>query len=138
LTEFLVIGFIGIVLLGPDKLPGFARQVGGLWNSIKDYQNRIESGFREQIPNLPSTTEIARMARSPVSLLNRLADFDISSEKVREDPSAATTQPSDAFPEDPSAPDEVGSEVADVTDEDIPEPPSPRPPTGGFGDPSLN
>ena len=132
LTEFLVIGFIGIVLLGPDKLPGFARQVGGLWNAIKDYQNRIESGFREQMPNLPSTTEMARMARSPVSLLNKLADFDISSEKVREDPGATAVEHDDAFPADPGAP----SDVAD--DADVAVPPTPKPPSGGFGDPSLN
>ncbi len=132
LTEFLVIGFIGIVLLGPDKLPGFARQVGGLWNAIKDYQNRIETGFREQMPNLPSTGEMARMARSPVSLLNKLADFDIASEPVREDPGAATPTHDDAFPEDPSAPVDL-----DATDE-VPSRPASQPPTGGFGDPSLN
>ena len=132
LTEFLVIGFIGIVLLGPDKLPGFARQVGGLWNAIKDYQNRIESGFREQMPNLPSTTEMARMARSPVSLLNKLADFDVSSEKVREDPGAANVEHDDSFPVDPGAPSDV------VDAEEVIPPSVPQPPTGGFGDPSLN
>ena len=132
LTEFLVIGFIGIVLLGPDKLPGFARQVGGLWNAIKDYQNRIESGFREQMPNLPSTTEMARMARSPVSLLNKLADFDISSEKVREDPGATAVEHDDAFPADPGAPNDV------VDDAEVVRPQTPKPPSGGFGDPSLN
>ena len=132
LTEFLVIGFIGIVLLGPDKLPGFARQVGGLWNAIKDYQNRIESGFREQIPNLPSTTEMARMARSPVSLLNKLADFDVSSEKVREDPGATAVEHDDAFPADPGAPSD------EVDDAEVVRPQTPKPPSGGFGDPSLN
>ncbi|MEI7479107.1 MAG: twin-arginine translocase TatA/TatE family subunit [Actinomycetes bacterium] len=132
LTEFLVIGFIGIVLLGPDKLPGFARQVGGLWSAIKDYQNRIESGFREQIPNLPSTTEMARMARSPVSLLNKLADFDVSSEKVREDPGATAVEHDDAFPADPGAPSD------EVDDAEVVRPQTPKPPSGGFGDPSLN
>jgi len=132
LTEFLVIGFIGIVLLGPDKLPGFARQVGGLWNAIKDYQNRIESGFREQMPNLPSTTEMARMARSPVSLLNKLADFDVSSEKVREDPGATAVEHDDAFPADPGAPSD------EVDDAEVVRPQTPKPPSGGFGDPSLN
>jgi Sec-independent protein translocase protein TatA len=131
LTEFLVIAFIGIVLLGPDKLPGFARQVGGLWNAVKDYQNRIEKGFREQMPNLPSTTEMARMARSPVSLLNKLADFDVSSEQVREDPGARVPEPDDSFPTDPAAPRE-----ASVHEENGVRPI--QPPTGGFGDPSLN
>jgi Sec-independent protein translocase protein TatA len=132
LTEFLVIGFIGIVLLGPDKLPGFARQVGGLWTAIKDYQSRIESGFREQMPNLPSTGEIARMARSPVSLLNKLADFDVTSEQVREDPGASISEHDDAFPQDPSAPTDDDDEAAE------PLRPSSQPPAGGFGDPSLN
>lgn len=134
LTEFLVIGFIGMVLLGPDKLPSFAKQVGGLWKSLKGYQHRIEEGFREQMPNMPSTTEMARMARSPVSLLNRLADFDLTAEAVREDPGASAVVHDDEFPVDPGGPD--GSAESDL---DVPtsrpldhQPPSP------FADPNLN
>ncbi len=135
LTEFLVIGFIGMVLLGPDKLPSFAKQVGGLWKSLKGYQHRIEEGFREQMPNMPSTTEMARMARSPVSLLNRLADFDLTSEEVREDPGAASASVhDDEFPVDPSGPEESGMNNPETS----PSRPIDHQPTSPFADPNLN
>ena len=134
LTEFLVIGFIGMVLLGPDKLPSFAKQVGGLWKSIKSYQHRIEEGFREQMPNMPSTTEMARMARSPVSLLNKLADFDITSEAVREDPGAVPVAHDDEFPVDPSGPEGSASSEHGVPTST----PLDHQPTSPFADPNLN
>jgi Sec-independent protein translocase protein TatA len=100
LGEFLVIGFVAIVLLGPDKLPEAAKQLGAFWRSIKEYQDKVEATFKEQLPNLPSTTEMARMARSPVTLLNKLADFDVTGEAVVADPGATAKRYDDHFPED--------------------------------------
>jgi TatA/E family protein of Tat protein translocase len=42
-VKILVVVAIALILLGPDKLPEFARQVGGAWRSLKSLQERVET-----------------------------------------------------------------------------------------------
>jgi len=63
-----------MLLMGPDKLPDVAHKLGAAWRTIKKLQEKVESEVREAIPDLPSTGDIARIARSPVNLLNQLAE----------------------------------------------------------------
>jgi hypothetical protein len=53
-----------------------ARQVGGAWRSFNEFRHRMETEVRGSIPDLPSTTDIARLARSPSALLNHLSTMD--------------------------------------------------------------
>ena len=69
----MVIVAVILLLLGPDKLPEVAHKLGSSWRALKRIQERVESEVREALPDLPSTGDIARMARSPVNLLNQLA-----------------------------------------------------------------
>ncbi len=73
--KLLVIAVVAVILLGPDKLPQVARQVGGAWRSFNDFRQRMESEVRSSIPDLPSSTDIARLARSPSALLNHLSNM---------------------------------------------------------------
>jgi Sec-independent protein translocase protein TatA len=70
----LVVAAVIMLLLGPDKLPDVAHKLGASWRALKNLQEKMEAEVREAIPNLPSATELARIARSPVTLLNQLAD----------------------------------------------------------------
>ena len=72
--KILIVVVVALVVLGPDKLPEVAHKLGSAWRSLKEYQQKIESDLRSTMPDLPSTSEIARYARSPVNLLNSLAD----------------------------------------------------------------
>lgn len=72
--KFLVVAAVIMLLMGPDKLPEMAHRLGSAWRALKRLQERMEAEVREAIPDLPSTSDIARIARSPVSLLNQLAD----------------------------------------------------------------
>lgn len=72
--KIMVIVVVILLLLGPDKLPEVAHKLGTSWRAVKRLQERVESEVREALPDLPSTGDIARMARSPVNLLNQLAD----------------------------------------------------------------
>jgi sec-independent protein translocase protein TatB len=72
-SKLLVIAVVGIVLLGPDRLPQVARHVGEAWRTFNEYRHRMEREVRSSMPDLPSTAEIARLARSPSALLNRLS-----------------------------------------------------------------
>ena len=74
-AKLLVIAVVAIILLGPDKLPQVARQVGGAWRSFNEFRHRMETEVRSSMPDLPSTTEIARLARSPSALLDHLSNM---------------------------------------------------------------
>ncbi len=71
--KLFIVLIVALILLGPDKLPKLSRQVGEFWTKIRDFQQRMESEVRESVPSLPSSAEIARIARSPVSYLTTMA-----------------------------------------------------------------
>ena len=85
----MVIVAVVLLLLGPDKLPEVAHKLGSSWRAIKRLQERVEAEVREAIPDLPSTGDIARIARSPVNLLNQLADRVDAREEAAADAAAA-------------------------------------------------
>jgi sec-independent protein translocase protein TatB len=73
--KLLVIGVVAIILLGPDRLPQVARQIGGAWRAFNEFRHRMETQVRDTMPDLPDTAEIARLARSPSALLNHLSNM---------------------------------------------------------------
>ena len=79
--KIIVIIAVALLLLGPDKLPEVAAKLGSAWSSLKNIQRKIESEVREVVPDLPSAGDIARIARNPVNMLNKLAEQ--SDEKVQ-------------------------------------------------------
>ena len=74
--KLLIIAVVAVILLGPDKLPQVARQIGGAWKSFNEFRHRMETEVRGSIPDLPSSNDIARLARSPSALLNHLSTMD--------------------------------------------------------------
>src|SRR5487761_2317071 len=73
-VKIMVIVAVVLLLMGPDKLPEVAHKLGSSWRALKRIQERVETEVRDALPDLPSSGEIARMARSPINLLNQLAD----------------------------------------------------------------
>jgi Sec-independent protein translocase protein TatA len=71
--KLFVIAVVMIIVLGPERLPHFARQIGGAWRSFSEFRQRLESEVRDSLPDLPSTTELTSYVRSPSALLDRLA-----------------------------------------------------------------
>jgi Sec-independent protein translocase protein TatA len=72
--KLLMILVIALIVLGPDKLPSTARRIGAWWSEFGRWRAHVESEVRATFPDLPSTTEIARAVRSPISMLDRLAE----------------------------------------------------------------
>ncbi len=96
--KILFIVAVVLLLLGPDKLPEVAHKLGSSWRALKRLQERVETEVREVIPDLPSANEIARMARSPVNILNQLADRvdqkdDAAKASATENAAVAPTDP---------------------------------------------
>jgi sec-independent protein translocase protein TatB len=75
-AKLLVIAVVAVILLGPDKLPQVARQIGTAWRSFGEFRHKMESEVRSSIPDLPSSADIARLARSPSALLDHLSKMD--------------------------------------------------------------
>jgi TatA/E family protein of Tat protein translocase len=98
--KLLVILVIALIVLGPDKLPSVARRIGAAWSDFTRWRAQLESEVRATFPDLPSTTEVARAVRSPISLLDRLADehgTTAPTDPVREAPEGGADAPSPAL-----------------------------------------
>ncbi|HMK63307.1 MAG TPA: twin-arginine translocase TatA/TatE family subunit [Acidimicrobiales bacterium] len=90
-AKLLVILVVALVVLGPEKLPGVARQLGALWGDLRRWRMRLEREVRGIFPDLPSSHEITQAVRSPLSYLDKLAD-----EHERGSGDAVTASGSDA------------------------------------------
>jgi sec-independent protein translocase protein TatB len=73
-AKLLVVLVVALIVLGPDKLPQVARQLGALWGDLRRFRSRLESDVRGAFPDLPPTHEVAQAVRSPLAFLDRLAD----------------------------------------------------------------
>jgi len=73
-AKLLVVLVVAVIVLGPDKLPKVARQVGSLWGDFRRLRQRLETDVRGNFPDLPSTEKITQAVRSPISFLDSLAD----------------------------------------------------------------
>jgi sec-independent protein translocase protein TatB len=132
-SKLLIIAVVAVILLGPDRLPQVARQVGAAWRTFGEFRNRMESEVRNSIPDLPSSADIARLARSPSALLNHLSNMAPDEEAAApvegtaEDPAVTT----------PTSADPPGDELAVPGSSDTPDaspgptytPTDPMPPT---------
>jgi TatA/E family protein of Tat protein translocase len=73
-AKLLVLLVVALIVLGPDKLPQVARQLGAAWGDLRRFRARLESDVRGAFPDLPPTHEVAQAVRSPLAFLDRLAD----------------------------------------------------------------
>ena len=91
--KLLVIAAVALILLGPDRLPQVARQIGGFWRTVNEFRHRMESEVRSSIPDLPASSEISRLARSPSALLNHLSNMLPDPEGTAGTPISGTADP---------------------------------------------
>jgi len=156
-AKLLVIAVVALAVLGPDKLPTLAKQVGSLWRDFTRFRQKLETDVRGSFPDLPSTETITRAVRAPLSFLDTLADAPTATEGATEGAVAAAAvavdseAAVDAHPdsdEDPLTPSHAGevespvefdpetgvywpSETVTASDASSPEPPVLVTPAGG-------
>ena len=130
--EVIVILLIAFIVLGPDKLPGAARQVGKYLNEFR----RISSGFQDEIR---SAMDVATQTPVDVPPAQPAAesDPDATTQPSTADPKPASTEPeqpatmwptgsapetttppeptASAEPAEPAEPTEPGSGPSDPT-----------------------
>jgi Sec-independent protein translocase protein TatA len=119
-AKLLVIAIVGIILLGPNKLPQVAKQAGAAWRSFNEFRHRMESEVRNTMPDLPPTSEIARLARSPSALLHHLSTMSDEDEDKRdgEAPDGSFAPPGGATPEAAAAGAAAGAAATGPGDSD--------------------
>ena len=96
-AKILVILVVALIVLGPDKLPKVAKQVGGFWGDFRKFRERMESEVRGSFPDLPSTETITQAVRSPLTFLDSLADTHSPENGTK--PLACTEMPCSRRPE---------------------------------------
>jgi Sec-independent protein translocase protein TatA len=72
--KVLVVLVVAVIVLGPERLPKVARQIGSLWRDLRAFHQRLESEARTTFPDLPSTESVVNAVRRPLSLLEDLSD----------------------------------------------------------------
>jgi sec-independent protein translocase protein TatB len=75
-AKLMVVLVVALVVLGPDKLPKVAKQLGTLWGDFRKFREKLESEVRSAIPDLPSADTITQAALSPLTFLDSLAGED--------------------------------------------------------------
>lgn len=111
-TKLLIIFVVAVVLLGPKRLPHVARQLGAGWRRIREFTRHLDQEVRQSLPDLPPNQEIVRLARSPVALLNQLADLSPRPEAAADDTGAAPAGPSVPGDTSPPTPARNGAAAA--------------------------
>ncbi|HUO48097.1 MAG TPA: twin-arginine translocase TatA/TatE family subunit [Acidimicrobiales bacterium] len=97
-AKILVILVVALLVLGPDKLPGMARQIGALWHDLRNLRGRLETEVRGAFPDLPSPQQVAQAVRSPLTYLDGLADKHVADLKAEGQGAGAETNGSGAGP----------------------------------------
>jgi TatA/E family protein of Tat protein translocase len=116
-AKLLVVLVIALLVLGPEKLPGVAHQLGAAWSEFRRWRAKLESEVRGVFPDLPPTHEVAQAV--PLAFLDRLADQHAAGTagEVKPEPSPASgngangTAPGDGAPVNGSAGASNGSEA---------------------------
>ena len=59
--KLLVISVIGLMLIGPERVPRVARQLGTAWRTLTNYREQAEAELRKAMPDL----DLPRIPRNP-------------------------------------------------------------------------
>lgn len=65
-AKLLVILVLALVLLGPERLPKAARQIGSFWRDVNRYRERLEQEVRDALPDI-DLPEIPTLRRGGVT-----------------------------------------------------------------------
>jgi len=158
-TEFLLIGIVALIVIGPKELPAVMRSLGQWTRKIRglaaDFQNQFHEAMREaemadlkkQVDDMASDIKqydplkdvradvetIGKDLDESVKSPDKVADQDAAKEAANTPDSAATTPPAEAFPTSQAAAELSDKEVAGAGV--APEAPAESTSSGGSGRP---
>lgn len=110
-TEVLAILILGLVLLGPERLPGVARQAGRWMNRLRDMSANLQNEVRDVLddPQMQSLREVGEFVAQPRRKLAEYARSALEDDENGTGPSSNGSSGADAA-------------AATSTDDDQPKP----------------
>ena len=69
-AKIFLILVIALIVVGPERLPGLARQLGGMWRELNRLRDKFEQEVRAAVPDL----DLPNIPTSPVPSDHRLLD----------------------------------------------------------------
>jgi hypothetical protein len=66
--KILMILVVALIVLGPQRLPKAARQLGGYWRTLLQLRAKLEQEFREAVPDFKEafpTEDLPRLPKNP-------------------------------------------------------------------------
>lgn len=124
-VKILAVLVIALIVLGPEKLPRVARQLGAAWHELTKFRDKVEQEVREAIPDL----DLPRIPPRPgAAVAGFLADLTAP---IKAGPSTPA-DPDAALPEVPPPADPVTVGEGSVPDgAEAGAPPAPAAASGG-------
>jgi sec-independent protein translocase protein TatB len=107
-SELLVIGVVGLVVIGPERMPGVARTAGALFGRAQRYINALKADIQnevdlEEFKRIKSTFyDAAKSIEDSVSQVKQ--ELDATAESLNESIAAQSVAPAAAAVETPNAP----------------------------------
>lgn len=112
-SEILLVAFVGLVVLGPERLPHYAKEAGKMIRQLRAMANSATTELRSELG--PEFKDLDPRDLNPRAMLRRLVDDEPLTTKpsAPEHSLAWATPPPDAEPSAPGAPTRPGYD--DVT-----------------------
>ena len=97
--ELIVLGMVGLIVIGPDKLPGLAKDAARLLRTLRDMAQGARTQLRDELG--PEFADVDLRNLNPRTALKRavLGDEDLNLSKL-----SPRTFLQDAMSEEPAAP----------------------------------
>jgi sec-independent protein translocase protein TatB len=73
-AKLLVILVIALVVLGPERLPKAARQIGGVWHELTRLRDQVTEEVRGAMPDMSDLPKIPKIPYSKGSIASLLFD----------------------------------------------------------------
>ena len=81
--EFLVLAVVGLIVLGPDRLPGLARDAARMIKTLRDLSTGARTQLREELG--PEFADLDLRSLNPRTALQRMLLGDDDGPPVRDD-----------------------------------------------------
>jgi sec-independent protein translocase protein TatB len=114
-SELVFIAILGLIVLGPEKLPGAMRRAGKVYREIRNISGNVQRQVNEAMEE--PIREVRKLVEEPTKEIKNTATAAATAFAAASGSSNPTTQDVPATPASPVAPD-------DVTDDATVEPPA--------------
>jgi Sec-independent protein translocase protein TatA len=95
-AKIFLILVIALIVVGPERLPGAARQLGGAWRELNRLREKFEQEVRSAVPNLDLPRIPTNPSRAVTGYLTNLVTGHDDQKSSAADVSTTNSRPGDA------------------------------------------